>query len=121
LDGNNNPNPTNDWQRNHTKCYLTEDSLLSCSGHPYNGGVNDWAGVNEALFVEKCPNFVSILRANFEYEYTYANTIKNSSSFDWAKDWDNESIPSLDSKIDPTQLSIGTWQAGSTTGGIITI
>ena len=116
---NENPDPSNNWQRNHTKSYLSEDSLLSCSGHPYNGGVNDWAGINEALFVEKCPNFVSILRANFEYEYTFANTIKNSSTFKWANDWASASIPSLDTNITPTPLSISTWNKGSTIGGII--
>jgi hypothetical protein len=78
LDSTNNPDAGNNWQRNHTKCYLSKRSVLVCSGHPYNGGVNDWAGVNEAMYVENCPNFLMVLRANFETEYQYANTIKNS-------------------------------------------
>lgn len=114
-----NPDPGNNWQRNHTKCYLSKDSLLSCSGHPYNGGVNDWAGVNEALFVEKCPNFVSILRANFEVEYTYSNTIKNSSTFKWAQAWGSSDVPALADPIGQTDLTEKNWLANSTSGGII--
>lgn len=116
-----NPDPGNNWQRNHTKCYLSEDSLLSCSGHPYNGGVNDWAGVNEALFVEKCRNFVSILRANFEIEYTYGNTIKNSSTFTWATDWDNQEVPPLANDIGQTDLTEKIWTASSTSGGLVVL
>ena len=116
---NENPDPGNNWQRNHTKCYLSEDSFISCSGHPYNGGVNDWAGVNEALFVEKCPNFVSILRANFEVEYTYANTIKNSATFKWAADWQPDSVPALANDIVPTVIIQKNWEPNSSSGGII--
>lgn len=120
LDSTNNPDAGNNWQRNHTKCYLSKRSVLVCSGHPYNGGVNDWAGVNEAMYVENCPNFLMVLRANFETEYQYANTIKNSGTFPFGAPWLASNVPSLAEEIVATTLSEVLWSAGGS-GGLIKI
>ena len=104
--------------------YLSKKSILSASGHPYNGGTYDWDGINEVLLIQNCKNFCSPLRANWELEYKYAETIKNAATFMWAnggtmgKGWGNDNILSADANIPITGISTVSWNNNSN-GGIV--
>jgi hypothetical protein len=113
-----NPDKSTVSQRNHTKCYISSNSIASCSGHPYNGGVQDWGGINEVLLVEKCPNACKPIRNNWEQEWKYGEQLQNAATFPWAKDWSGQ----VDvNNLKPTSLSPTTWATGSTNGGIISL
>lgn len=117
LDKDGNPSSGNNWERNHTKCYLSKDSILSSSGHPYNGGVLDWAGINECVLIENCPNLCKPLRVNFEQEYRYSNTVRSASTFPWGNAWAGMDLAT---PINDTVLNNNGWGAGSG-GGISTL
>jgi hypothetical protein len=72
------------------------------------------------MYVENCPNFLMVLRANFETEYQYANTIKNSGTFPFGAPWLASNVPSLAEEIVATTLSEVLWSAGGS-GGLIKI
>ena len=105
-------------QRNHTKCYISSNSIASSSGHPYNGGVQDWGGVNEVLLVEKCPNACKPIRRNWEEEWKYGEELKNAATFPWAKPWSNQDTAKIPT---PTQLNPSVWTVGSKQGGLISL
>ena len=113
VDKNGNPVSGNNWERNHTKCYLSKDSILSSSGHPYNGGVNDWGGINECVLIENCQNLCKPLRVNFEVEYKYSNTVNSSSTFPWASAWAGMDFAT---PIANTVLNTNGWEALSAGG-----
>jgi hypothetical protein len=112
-------NPVNiDSQRNHSKVYISKDSIASCSGHPYNGGVQDWGGINEVLLVEKCPNACKPVRSNWEQEFKYGEELVNASTFPWGSNWSQE--PKANNPV-ATKLTNVSWSAGSKTGGLVQI
>ena len=119
-----NPDKYIDSQRNHSKLYVSKNSIASCSGHPYNGGVQDWGGINEVMLVENCPNACKPVRSNWELEFKYGEKLKNAYTFPWAIEkysgppsWQN------DNSSDPpsTDISQTNWEANSTSGGLILV
>ncbi len=105
-------------QRNHTKVYISKDSIASCSGHPYNGSMQDWGGINEILLVEKCPNACKPVRSNWEQEFKYGEELVNASTFPWASAWSQE--PNANNPA-ATKLTNVSWSSGSKTGGLVQI
>ena len=118
VDSKGNPLHTTNSQRNHSKVYISKDSIASCSGHPYNGGVQDWGGINEILLVEKCPNACKPVRSNWEEEFKYGEELVNAATFPWASDWSQE--PKSNNPA-ATKLTNVSWSSGSKTGGLIQI
>ena len=105
-------------QRNHSKVYISKDSIASCSGHPYNGSIQDWGGINEILLVEKCPNACKPVRSNWEQEFKYGEELVNASTFEWASAWSQE--PKANNPA-ATKLTNVSWSSGSKTGGLVQI
>jgi hypothetical protein len=116
--GNGTVTTTLDSDGNPDKSYISKDSILSCSGHPYNGGSQDWGGINEVLLVEKCSNACKPVRSNWELIYNHGEKLTNAATFPWAKDWANSTD---NGDISPSSLTSQSWNSGSTTGGLISV
>lgn len=117
VDKEGNPDNTIDSQRNHSKYYVSKNSIASCSGHPYNGGVQDWGGINEVLLVEHCPNACIPVRSNWELEYTHGEKLENAATFPWAQQgWSGQQ-----DNGDPTttKISSAPWKSGDTKGAVL--
>lgn len=113
-----NPDNVQFSQRNHSKVYISKDSIASCSGHPYNGGIQDWGGINEVMLVENCPNACRPVRSNWEMEFKYGEELKNASTFPWASGWANQklAVPPKD-----TSMVVTEWSSGSKKGGMVKV